>query len=304
MDALLARVGGLIAGERLPAALESADRALALAPEDRRGSPRLWGYDPLVQMRVFRSAVLSWQGRLEEGDWELERVARSARADGQLEAELSAASFRVANAELRGDAPAALEQARHVARHAERFEGTYVAVSGHGLLARAHLLGGRLDEALAECGHWEELVEAHDLGDQSMATTEHLAGVAEAKRRNGDLHGALSLAQSIVASQVASFVVAAPHWARLVSLRALLQLEGPTSQAFTQALADAERHVEETGARAFEPFLHEVRAEGAALQGDSDVRNRELREAHRLFTEMGATGHSERVARELAVVEG
>ncbi len=29
------------------------------------------------------------------------------------------------------------------------------------------------------------------------------------------------------------------------------------------------------------------------------LQERELREAHRLFTEMGATGHAERVAREL-----
>ncbi len=50
----------------------------------------------------------------------------------------------------------------------------------------------------------------------------------------------------------------------------------------------------------FEPFLREVRAESAALQGDSKTQQCELREAHRLFTEMGATGHAERLARELA----
>jgi len=71
------------------------------------------------------------------------------------------------------------------------------------------------------------------------------------------------------------------------------------SPAFAQALSDAESLVAEIGARAFEPYLHEIRAESAALQGRSDERLRELREAHRLFSEMGATGHAERVAREL-----
>jgi hypothetical protein len=35
------------------------------------------------------------------------------------------------------------------------------------------------------------------------------------------------------------------------------------------------------------------------LLGRSSDAERELREAHRLYTEMGATGHAERVAREL-----
>ncbi len=47
---------------------------------------------------------------------------------------------------------------------------------------------------------------------------------------------------------------------------------------------------------------HENR-EAARFGGTlSDANSRELglREAHRLFTEMGATGHAERVGRELA----
>ena len=42
------------------------------------------------------------------------------------------------------------------------------------------------------------------------------------------------------------------------------------------------------------------RAKLAALLGDDAGRERELREAQRLFTEMGAEAHAERVGRELA----
>ena len=35
--------------------------------------------------------------------------------------------------------------------------------------------------------------------------------------------------------------------------------------------------------------------------GDEEERERELREAHRLFTEFGATGHAERLSAELAM---
>ena len=37
-----------------------------------------------------------------------------------------------------------------------------------------------------------------------------------------------------------------------------------------------------------------------ALAHDDATRERELREAHRLFTEIGATGHAERIAKELS----
>ena len=51
----------------------------------------------------------------------------------------------------------------------------------------------------------------------------------------------------------------------------------------------------------YRPSLHEERAELARRSGDAPTRDRELREAHRLYTEMGATGHAERLAKELGL---
>lgn len=56
----------------------------------------------------------------------------------------------------------------------------------------------------------------------------------------------------------------------------------------------------ETGAKSFEPLVHLELAELAGQLGDEETRQRELREAHCLFTEIGATGHAERVAAKLA----
>jgi hypothetical protein len=42
------------------------------------------------------------------------------------------------------------------------------------------------------------------------------------------------------------------------------------------------------------------RAELVRLNGDNDTRQRELREAHRLFTEIGAPIRAEQVAKDLA----
>jgi hypothetical protein len=47
-------------------------------------------------------------------------------------------------------------------------------------------------------------------------------------------------------------------------------------------------------------FLHVERAELARLTGDEAARERELREAHRLFMEIDAPIRAEQVAKELA----
>jgi hypothetical protein len=46
------------------------------------------------------------------------------------------------------------------------------------------------------------------------------------------------------------------------------------------------------------PALLEVRAALAERRGNPQEAREELREAHRLYTEMGATGHADRLARE------
>jgi hypothetical protein len=67
------------------------------------------------------------------------------------------------------------------------------------------------------------------------------------------------------------------------------------------ALQDCGSLVEQTGARAYEPHVQETAAALARLRGQEARCVHHLREAHRLYTEMGATGHAERVARELGI---
>ncbi|TMQ48152.1 MAG: hypothetical protein E6K72_13335 [Candidatus Eisenbacteria bacterium] len=61
----------------------------------------------------------------------------------------------------------------------------------------------------------------------------------------------------------------------------------------------ARRLVEETGARGHLPFIHLECAALARVLGDDTSRQRELRAAHRLFTEMGAPIRAEQAVREL-----
>jgi hypothetical protein len=88
--------------------------------------------------------------------------------------------------------------------------------------------------------------------------------------------------------------------ALLMQARVLRKTQGPAArEAIEAALAEAEALVASTGIRGWQPFLHVERGELAGLLGDEKGRERELREAQRLLTAMGAVGHAERVAKAL-----
>ncbi len=80
----------------------------------------------------------------------------------------------------------------------------------------------------------------------------------------------------------------------------LLEIDGAAAEeAVERELQTVQAHVDDTGAVMYLPRIHEVRAHLARLLGDQDDYESKLREAHRLYTDMGATGHAERLAREL-----
>ena len=58
--------------------------------------------------------------------------------------------------------------------------------------------------------------------------------------------------------------------------------------AIRAALDRAEALIRETGAKNYQAFIHLERARLARLEGNTETRVRELREAHRLFVAMGA----------------
>ena len=71
--------------------------------------------------------------------------------------------------------------------------------------------------------------------------------------------------------------------------------------AIEAALERAIALIRVTGARGFEPHVYLERAALERLTGDDVAHQRELREAHRLFTEMGASIRAAEVAKELGL---
>jgi hypothetical protein len=88
--------------------------------------------------------------------------------------------------------------------------------------------------------------------------------------------------------------------ALLTRTRALRETQGRQAATEIEAtLAEADAWLEMSGAKSYQPFLHVERAELAHLIGDEAARQRELRDAHRLFTEMGAPIRPAEVAKGL-----
>jgi hypothetical protein len=89
--------------------------------------------------------------------------------------------------------------------------------------------------------------------------------------------------------------------ATIVHVRCLRALEGADAlQTIEILLGEVSQLIEETGAERWRPHVHVERAELYRLAGNTDAARREFTEAHRLFAEMGATGHAARIAREIA----
>ena len=93
----------------------------------------------------------------------------------------------------------------------------------------------------------------------------------------------------------------------VLALRALarLHLADGAAASLTEArrlLDRAESKAEEIGYRLIGPRLHKLRAELAKRQGDSAAAEGALREAQRLYQEMGAPLQVERLAKELRFV--
>jgi hypothetical protein len=129
-----------------------------------------------------------------------------------------------------------------------------------------------------------------------------LAAIAAAHLGLGDRERALAIAEESIA---VSRRIGTQLWefsAQLIRIRALRELYGiKATREIEATLAEAAAWLEMSGAKSYEPFLHVERAELARLIGDEAAREQELREAYRLFTEIGAPIRGAGVAKELGL---
>jgi class 3 adenylate cyclase/tetratricopeptide (TPR) repeat protein len=283
---------------RLAESVVVADEGLAIAAGDVDVGRDLFGYGAPSVLTLFPTWVLALMGRLHEAEQWAEVALRLARDHEPLETVCWSHAFWVFVAEASGDARRALGAAQAAMEVGESSGSLHALAVALASLSVAHTLTGECERAIEACDRC--LTIMREKGVLREAEAYALATLARAHLGRGDLMRAEALgneAAALARDQGTPVYLCA---ANLVRARALIAKDGARAAAEVEAiLAEVEQLVAETGARIYLPEVHLVRADLARLAGDEVARRRELSEAHRLFTEMGATARAEQVAREL-----
>jgi hypothetical protein len=274
--------------------LEFADEVLPGMPLDPSFADGFWGFGSVLYLRGMKVMAMTFMGQpaagvehassvlLEIGRPQM--VALSTRLQAHLflgEPEAAAALLPEITAR------AAVDRSSAIGRVMTQSDCAMVYV------ARAE---------------WERAADAIELALSSLSES-HVGGALEPRvlaiaarteAATGSLDRALERARRAVALAVERQTAIWEPDCRLALAGILLEHRGePAAAEIERSLEGALRVARETGARSYLGEIHERRADLANLRGDEADRIRELREAHDLYTEMGAAGPASRIAGEL-----
>jgi class 3 adenylate cyclase/tetratricopeptide (TPR) repeat protein len=276
------------------------DRAIELADGDPTMGAGMFFGCPYAMHHVEKGWYLAELGELEQARRMLENGTKIAHAQGDMEVFGFSHYFSTWRAYFAGEPESALTHARRSLEIAERIGSPF---------SRAHewlVLG--LAERMQ--GHWRNAIAAVErsraIARESRTTVERnalrLTLLGESYLGLGDPARARALVdEGLEVARTQGHVPDQMH-ASLALARVLPSSVGTAARAEIEAaLARTLALAAETGAKAYEPLVHVELAELARQSGDEEGRERELREAHRQFTEIGASGHAARLAPALAI---
>ncbi len=278
---------------RVTDALLATEEALELAGADLELGVIFQGFS-LSNFALFQKAcLLMWKGQPREaaGCFERSLEVASERNEHTPVCQVSCWSGS-AFEELTGISQQALARSqRAVERAGDPFDRTCARL----YLGWAQLLHGKAAEALESLMRLDYLQRERGIAGVLLNLGQGLLG--EAHLSAGDAASARTVANRCTADRDTWVYELRAHLSRSRVLRAL---DGADAQDEIEArLARAQDLLEKSGARAFAPFIVEEQARLAAVLGDGEVASNPLRQARGLFGEVEATGHVERIAREL-----
>jgi class 3 adenylate cyclase/tetratricopeptide (TPR) repeat protein len=281
-------------------AVATYDRGIELAAGNATLGSGVAYVCPYAICHAFKGLALAFLGRLAEAQQLIERGMGIAREHGDIETLGWGYQISCFLAYLVGEPESARANARQGVEIFERIGNSNArAGAWHALGVVANMQG-----------QWKEAIEAVE---RSRAIAEHgrtaveaeparLALLAESHLGLGELEQARELGERAVERAHAGGSRSAEPWVNIALARVLLGSAGPSArQEIEAALRRALEITRETEARAWEPMVHVELAELARQNGDQEGQERELREAHRLFSEIGASRHAERLAGQLAM---
>jgi class 3 adenylate cyclase/tetratricopeptide (TPR) repeat protein len=272
----------------------SVDRSLAVFDDGVGAFGGLGAAEGYPLSPLFLSArgwALACTGRLDEAGRALDRAIALAAERGDIAARGVAHGLFTELERWRGAPQSALAHARQAVEVAEQVASPTGLRQGYYQLGHAYYGNGQLEEARAALEHGLATGRGHYFAAgllSSLAAT--CAGLGDHGRARETATEAIAVARATGQLEIPAQIALAHVLRSADGLAAEREIEA--------ALERALELIEETGSRVFVPQVHKERAELARLRGDDATREQELREVHRLYTEMGATGHAERLARE------
>jgi adenylate cyclase len=302
-QALVARGYSSFLLGRLDEAIRLAEEIPEVAAGDLELGLDLVGYSVLAWSWLARGLFYAYRGRLDDArdcQHETEKLARAGdvgeslvwmRMNHTTVGNMAGERDERALEEIRRSAFEALELA-------EQMGSPFSQVLGHLIMTMAQALHGDWDDAVRASETALRISKEHQTGLDRE--TEILSLLAEARVGAGDLRSARAAAEEGVRcarERGQLYFEAMNHLARARILRCAQGADA--RDEIERSLDRALELVEETNGRSLEPQIIEERARLAGLLGDSAACERGLRDAQRLYVEIGATGHAERLTEEL-----
>jgi tetratricopeptide (TPR) repeat protein len=288
------RIGVFLASASPRLALEAAEVTESLLEEARSAGIEVPGLVAAL-LNEGLGVALTQVGRFNEAGQSLERARQlAAQAGNELRLQM-ANSLLAQNESYRGDAARAVDYGRQAVDLAERVGTAGGLVLGHLFYGRALVMEGRFEEAQRVLVRG---LNCADEGGVRLLRPGILDVLADALAGLGRAGEAVAMANEAIETSQMPAVAAQSHISRA---RALRLRDGLASALEIEAdLAAAAALVEEHGVRGMALHIHEERARLAKLRGEEEGFRSELSRARDLAAELGASGHLERLERELA----
>jgi tetratricopeptide (TPR) repeat protein len=280
-------------------AYDLSEELLRKTPDDLRIGADINGFAPYIFLQIMQGLYAGYLRDLKPAERAVKdalELAKLNRGDVEL---LCWGRFWLGDlAEVRGDAEAAFQLTREGLEIAEQLGAPFHRSWARVNLARAHLLRNEWSDA-KRCAE-EALAIAREQHAALEGEARVLATIAEAQLGEGNLAQARQIASEAIDTAERRGTYFWEIFARLALARALLAADGTSAaEVVGEHLTRAGALIERAGAKALEPFLRVELAKLARLRGDEAACQAKLREAHRLFVEIGAPLRAAEVAKEL-----
>ncbi len=285
----------LFAIGRLDDALAAAQHSMELTREDPDFDLEIVGFRIHVLARVQAGYFLALTGRASDGERLCRQALDAGRQMGETETLGWGAGYLCGVEALQGATAAAQAHGQEGLHIAETIGSSHSRVLARGWLAYGFSAAQDWENLTAVLGEAIQISRRDRVVRHFEA--EYLALLAQGYLGRGELKRARATADEAVAMAVDRGVKFQECQAQYALARVLLGTEGADAREQIQAALDRGLElVQETGGAIMEPFLRVELAELARLTGDADTRERELCEAQRLFTDMGAPIRAQHVA--------